>query len=206
MNIVKHLKTFLLLSLLFVSYLSSYAQEKNNFYDSQVTLIALKKSVLDAIDNYPKNQGLNTSNFRVLMSKYFDSASFISALDSLQQYDYGSFSNYYIMISIRSGEMTVIKIFIRGYSKTKGKEILYNLAPLYEKDIQVNNYFYNKRVFNNVFKKMKPTGDIKDISTEDLLSISVYKTEHFETKLFKANRLPPEYFKKIYALLGEANK
>jgi hypothetical protein len=183
--------------------LNSYCQNKDNFYDKETTLADLKQSISKALDVYPRNMVVGAKNFRVLLSNdYFDSTLFYSALDTLSKYDSGKFSSYYIIITLgERNETSTGRIFIRGYSKCRGKDVHYYLFPEHFRDgIFISDYSHNKRIFKDAYK-MEVDEGLPESSS--LLSISVFTNGSFKSKIFQANNLTPEYFERIDALLGD---
>lgn len=195
----------IMLSVMFAMALNSYGQSKNGFYDKQDVLAALKRSISNALDVYPRNTVVGAENFRVLLSNdYFDSVLFYSALDTLVKYDNGKFSDYYIIITLdERNETSAGRIFIRGYSKCGGKDVHYYLFPEHFREgIFINDYSHNKRMFKDAYK-MEVDEDLPESS--ELMSISVFKNGTFKSKIYQADNLTPELHGKIRALLGDSD-
>lgn len=182
--------------------INCYCQQKNRFYDKQNTLAALKQSISNALDVYPRNTVVGAQNFKVLLSNdYFDSTLFYSALDTLNEYDSCNFSDYYIIIREFMGEVSTTQVFIRGYSKCGGKDVHYYLFPEHFRDgILISDYSHNKRIFKDAYK-MEVDEDLPESSS--LLSISVFKNGSFKSRIYQANNLTPDYHERIKALLGD---
>lgn len=144
--------------------------------------IEWRESVLSQIDTLAPSFSKDLHNFFVGFSQLRYSA-FSGMLDTLKKYDFDSLVNFYIVFycNIREhGEQLILRTYndknigydLRSYDHSEFEEIAFK------------SYSFDKNAFDEIYDKMPMR-----INPFHVFSISVFKSGHFETKIFSVNNI-----------------